>query len=153
MDMASRELFIIDDNADHRYLLQQIFNKYLPYYSVRFFEGGEQLYHYLIKISDSGAEGQLPAAIILDLHMPYLDGVQILRSIKQPGGLYPQCEKIPVIIMTSEATEQQVADCYDAGANAFVKKPAEFADLREVLSTICNFWIGVNRIPKLKRTF
>jgi two-component system response regulator len=152
MEKVSRELFIIDDNADHRYLLQQIFHTYLPDYSARFFQGGEQLYHYLIEIAGAGAADRLPAAIILDLHMPYQDGIQILKSIKQPDSLYPQCENIPVIVMTGEASEQQVSDCYAAGVNAFVKKPAEFSELKDLLSTICNFWIGLNRVPALKNS-
>lgn len=148
MDMISRELFIIDDNADHRYLLEQIFNKYLPQYAVRLFQGGEQLYHYLAETADLDPPAQLPAIIILDLYMPYLGGIQVLKSLKEPDGPYSRYEHIPVIIMTTDATEQQVSDCYKAGANAFVKKPVEFSELKDLLLNICNFWVMVNRIPE-----
>lgn len=150
-DVEVRELFIVDDNADHRYLIRQIFLKYLPDYSTRFFEGGEHLCQYLTNQSDRGAEAQLPAAIILDLHMPYLNGIQILKLIKnQTDEKYLLWCSIPVIIMTSQGNDDQVLDCYQAGANAFVRKPEELHELKDILSTICKFWIGVNRTPKLK---
>lgn len=151
-DVEVLELFIVDDNADHRYLIKQIFIKYLPDYPVRFFEGGEQLYQYLTEQSDKPEEGQFPAVIILDLHMPYLNGIQILKLIKnQTEEKYQQWSSIPVIIMTSHGNDYQVFECYEAGANAFVKKPEEFSELKNALATICEFWIGVNRTPKLKK--
>jgi CheY-like chemotaxis protein len=142
--MDLRELFIVDDNADHRYLLEQIFNKYLPDYPARFFEGGEQLYRYLSD-QDAGG-GDLPAAIVLDLYMPYLTGIQVLKSLKSEGS-FSRCKRIPVIIMTSTATEQQISECYEAGANAFVRKPSEFSELKNLLMSVCAFWIGANRLP------
>ncbi len=151
-DEDERELFIVDDNVDHRYLIGQIFKKYLPDCPVRFFEGGEHLFQYLTEQSDDDSVAQLPAVIILDLHMPYLNGIQILKLIKnQTDEKYEQWSSIPVIIMTSYGNDKQIMDCYSAGASAFVKKPEDFMELKDILVGICDFWLGVNRTPKFKK--
>ena len=148
--MNTRELFIVDDNADHRYIVLQVLNKFLPEYKFRLFDGGEQLMACLSELNKAGATGQLPAAIILDLHMPFYDGLQILKMLKNPAGENITTAAIPVIIMTNIENEQQVIDCYAAGASAYVKKPIDFVPLKDLLITICRFWVGSNRIPNLK---
>jgi len=148
--MNTRELFIVDDNADHRYIVLQVLNKFLPEYKFRLFDGGEQLMACLTEQKKPGADERLPAAIILDLHMPFYDGFQILKMLKNNSEENIPMAAIPVIIMTNGGTEQQVADCYAAGASAFVHKPVDFVPLKDLLIMICKFWIGANRVPELK---
>jgi len=146
--MNTRELIIVDDNADHRYLMRQIMKNYLPQYNVNILDGGEQLFKVLEEKVQLNADGDLSAAIILDFHMPFYDGLSILKILKKNPDRNKVIANIPVIMMSNGGTEKQVADCYEAGASAFIKKPIDFITLKDLMVVTCDFWIGANRIPK-----
>ncbi len=148
--MSTQELFIVDDNADHRYLLRQVFINYLPQYKVTVLEGGFELFKALEDQVKLGAEGNLPCAIILDYHMPFYDGLTILKILKKKPERNLMVANIPIIMMSNGGTEKQVSDCYDAGASAFLKKPLDFITMKDLLVVTADFWVGVNRIPRLK---
>jgi CheY-like chemotaxis protein len=81
-----------------------------------------------------------PAVILLDLKMPKVDGLEVLRQIKSDGRL----KNIPVVVFTSSREETDIARCYDLGANAYVVKPVDFKQFRDVLREVRAFWITFN---------
>ncbi|WP_221393251.1 response regulator [Dyadobacter sp. NIV53] len=146
-----KELYIVDDSADHRFLVQSIFTKFLPEYPVRFFTGGEDLYNFLILQSGDDYNGNYPGLIVLDLRMPLFNGYELLKLLrKTPDNKHIQWKTLPIIIMTGDETPQDVTLCYQAGANSFLTKPIEFQDLRTTLETICHYWLDFNRLPSAK---
>ena len=84
-----------------------------------------------------------PILIVLDLKMPKVDGLEVLRIIKQDAALSP----IPVVMFTSSKEEFDVAQCYAAGVNAYVVKPVDFPDYVKAVRELGVFWGVVNEPP------
>lgn len=84
-----------------------------------------------------------PALILLDLKMPRVDGIQVLREVKGD----PALRSIPVVMLTSSREEQDVISSYNLGVNAYVVKPVEFHDFMEAVKVLGQFWAVVNELP------
>ncbi len=84
-----------------------------------------------------------PVLVMLDIKMPRMDGIEVLRQIKTDRLL----QKIPVVIMTSSRESQDLEQCYMLGANAYVVKPVRFADFVEAVKQIGAFWTLLNEAP------
>ena len=131
---STRSLCIVDDTADYRFLLQHLFKTFFPTYPVRFFPDGQTFLKAIAQMQP------LPGLIVLDQHMPELDGHQTLVQLKQ----HPVHQTIPVILMSSTDSVPEIVDCYQAGANAFVLKPVDFESLKQTMGLICDYWMELN---------
>lgn len=131
---STPQLCIVDDAADYRFMLQQLFKRYLPAYSVTFFEDAKGL------LDELGRLNRLPNLIILDQQMPGLDGYQTLLQLKE----HPVYKIIPVVIMSADASASEIRACYEAGVNSFQIKPTSFDSLKEQMALTCQNWLRVN---------
>ena len=84
-----------------------------------------------------------PVVILLDLKMPKMDGIQVLRQIKSDKRL----QMIPVVVLTSSRESHDLEICYQLGVNAYVVKPVKFADFVEAVKEIGMFWALINEPP------
>ena len=84
-----------------------------------------------------------PCVVLLDLKMPKVDGLEVLRQIKGD----PRLRAIPVVMLTSSRQEQDVAQSYNLGANAYVVKPVSFSEFRKALHEVGSFWAAINELP------
>jgi CheY-like chemotaxis protein len=84
-----------------------------------------------------------PSLVILDLKMPKVDGIEVLRAIRAN----PDTAQIPVVMLTGSKEEQDVAESYGLGVNAFVVKPIKFKDLIQAVAEIGTFWALRNEPP------
>ena len=82
----------------------------------------------------------LPGVVLLDLKMPRVDGLEVLRKIKEE----PTLKRIPVVMLTSSREEKDLVHSYDLGVNAFVVKPVDFTQFVEAIRTLGVFWAIVN---------
>jgi len=89
-----------------------------------------------------GSDGQ-PVLVLLDLKMPKVDGLEVLRQIKMD----PELKRIPVVIMTSSREEQDLIRSYDLGVNAYVVKPVKFAEFMDSVKQLGIFWALINEPP------
>lgn len=87
--------------------------------------------------------GGLPCVVLLDLKMPLVDGLEVLRQVKTDA----QLKAMPVVMLTSSQDDGDVSRCYQAGANAYVVKPVEFRRFAVVLQQLELFWVGINQPP------
>ncbi|MCF0064290.1 response regulator [Dyadobacter chenwenxiniae] len=137
------ELYIVDDNSDHQFLLYKLIKDLDKPYLVKFFESGRSLHKHMQQLSRSGQREGFPDLLVLDYNMPEMNGIELLRLLRQPPlANCSQINDIPIIIMTSDISPLQIRQCYQAGANAVVFKPLNFSVLRNTFQSICNFWIG-----------
>jgi len=137
------ELYIVDDNPDHQFLLYKLIKGLDKPYLVKFFESGRSLHKHMQQLSRSGQDEGFPDLLVLDLNMPEMNGIELLRLLRQPPlAEYPQISKIPIVIMTSDISPLQIRQCYQAGANAVIVKPLNFSILKNTFQSICRFWIG-----------
>jgi two-component system, chemotaxis family, response regulator Rcp1 len=84
-----------------------------------------------------------PDLILLDLHMPRMGGLEVLAAVKQA----PDLRRIPVVIMTSSADEQDVLRAYDRHANCYVTKPIDIDKFMEAVRGIEEFWLSIVHLP------
>ena len=84
-----------------------------------------------------------PGLILLDLKMPKVDGIEVLRQVKSDPGL----KTIPVVMLTSSREEQDVVRTYNLGVNAYVVKPVVFGDFMDAVKVLGQFWVVVNIPP------
>jgi two-component system, response regulator len=84
-----------------------------------------------------------PAVILLDLKMPKVDGIEVLRQIKGD----PAMKLIPVVVMTSSREEQDLLNSYQLGVNAYVVKPVKFQNFVEAVKQVGAFWAVINEPP------
>ena len=106
---------------------------------------GEEALEYLFgrgAYSDRGLECPVKL-VLLDLKLPKVDGLEVLRAIKND----PHTKVIPVVILTSSREEKDLINSYDLGANSYVQKPVDFDQLREIVKQLCLYWLVVNQPP------
>ncbi len=84
-----------------------------------------------------------PIFILLDIKMPMLDGIEVLKIIRADAAF----NKVPVIMLTSSRDSHDLQDCYDNGANSFVVKPVDIKDFMEVVKELGQYWVVVNERP------
>jgi len=84
-----------------------------------------------------------PKLVLLDLKMPKVDGLQVLKQVKGD----PRTRTIPVVIMTSSKEERDLIEGYHAGVNSFIQKPVDFERFRQTVKTLGMYWLVVNQLP------
>lgn len=130
--MNNQLIYVVDDSADYRLLVEHMFAQFLPQYTVVFFSDGEALLERL------HTETSYPALILLDLHMPLMSGHQTLLQLKQKRNW----KSIPVVMVTSSTSNQEIRACYEAGANSCLEKPNGGDKMRHLLEQVCSYWIN-----------
>ena len=108
-------------------------------------DGAEALDYLYRRGAFATRSNELPAVVLLDLKMPRVDGLEVLRQIKSD----PQLKKIPVVILTSWREEQDLVRSYELGVNAYVVKPVNFAQFMESVKQLGCFWAIINETPPL----
>ena len=90
-------------------------------------------------------DGSPPRLVLLDLKMPRVSGIEVLKVIKADA----RTRRIPVIVMTSSQEECDIAQSYDLGANSYVVKPVDFISLTDIARQAGYYWLAINRLPPL----
>ncbi|PTQ81940.1 response regulator [Nitrosomonas ureae] len=86
----------------------------------------------------------LPAVILLDLNMPRVDGLAVLRTLKS----HPLLRRIPVVVLTTSKEDRDVQVAYDLGVNSYIVKPVGFDNFMDVAQQIELYWCVINELPK-----
>ena len=106
-------------------------------------EDGEEALDYLYRQGKfAGYQGEYPVFILLDIKMPMLNGIEVLKLIRKDRSF----DKIPVIMMTSSRDTHDLEECYENGANSFVVKPVNISDFIDVVKKVGQYWIVINEI-------
>lgn len=122
-------VYVVDDEADYRLLVEGIFECYLPTYSLYLFENGQAFLDELPQMSEK------PNLVLLDQHMSQLSGYQTLMALKQQ----PDYRSTPVVMMSSDASHSEIGSFYEAGAATFLTKATDFNTLKETLLAACQY--------------
>ena len=110
-------------------------------------DGAEALDYLRRRGRFSGRPEGSPSVMLLDLKMPKVDGIEVLRQVKGD----PELKLIPVVVMTSSREDKDLLRCYDLGANAYVVKPVHFTSFVDAVKQIGAFWAVVNEPPPPSR--
>ncbi|HEX4110188.1 MAG TPA: response regulator [Solirubrobacteraceae bacterium] len=139
-------ILMADDDEDDRTLTLDAMRASRLLNDVRFVGDGEELLEYLRhqgRYAAGSSVAPRPGVILLDLNMPRMDGREALAEIKGD----PELRRIPVIVLTTSADEQDILRTYDLGVNSFITKPVTFAGLVEVMSGWSRYWFQIVDLP------
>ena len=89
---------------------------------------------------------QPPKLVLLDLKLPKVDGIEVLRQMKDD----PRTKTIPVVVLTSSKEERDLVRSYDLGANSYIQKPVDFEQFRETVKTLGMYWMVINQRPAVR---
>ncbi|MDO8606323.1 MAG: response regulator [Phaeospirillum sp.] len=108
---------------------------------------GEEALEYLFCVGRylDRASNDLPALMVLDLHLPGIGGLEVLRSLRQR----PETRRIPVVILTSSDEIKDVAEGYDLGVNSYIRKPVQFEDFTKIMRQLQQYWLVTNTAPPM----
>ena len=105
---------------------------------------GQQALDYLFRQGDYASRQEMyPRLVLLDLKMPRVDGIEVLKAIKADE----RTKRIPVVVMTSSQEEKDVAQTYDLGVNSYVVKPVDFNAFADLARQAGYYWLAINRTP------
>lgn len=138
-------ILIADDDVDDCLLIKDAFESSKIDSSINFVHDGEQLIRYLRRMQpyDDSVNHPMPGLILLDLNMPLKDGREALAEIKADEKL----RSIPIIILTTSSSEEDVANSYADGVNSFITKPVTFTGLQNVVKGISRYWLEIVELP------
>ncbi len=106
-------------------------------------DGAEALDYLYCRGKFSGRPRGNPAVVLLDLKMPRVDGLEVLRRLKGD----PDLKKVPVVVMTSSREDRDLNACYDLNTNAYVVKPVNFSEFVDAVRQVGAFWAVLNELP------
>jgi CheY-like chemotaxis protein len=149
MDGEPILVMLIEDNIDHAELVIRTLEEHRIANKVRHFLDGQSALDYLFLRGDYAehrAEAQRPHLILLDLRLPRVDGIDVLKAIKEDPGL----KGIPVVVLTTSEAEKDVAKAYYNHANSYLVKPVGFEDFKKLMDDLGFYWLGWNVNPRIK---
>lgn len=135
-------ILLIEDNEAHAELITRCFRDQKLAKAVFHVIDGQQALDYLFCRGDftDPVKCPRPDLILLDLRLPRVDGLDVLKAVKQE----PRLLRIPVVILTSSDAENDIARSYDLHANSFLVKPMEFRKFKKMLEDLGLYWLGWN---------
>ena len=137
-------ILMADDDADDRMLAHDAIVESRLCNDMRFVEDGQELMDYLKREGPyEDADAPRPGLILLDLNMPRKDGRQALKEIKAD----PALRRIPVVVLSTSRTEEDILRTYDLGANSFISKPVTFERLVDIVRTLGVYWFSIVELP------
>jgi CheY-like chemotaxis protein len=145
MDGEPLIILLIEDNPDHTELIVRSLQSHRVANRIYYVSDGEAALDYLFRRGEyaNPERSPVPHMILLDLRLPKVDGLEVLRTIKGNENL----RRIPVVIITTSKAERDVARAYDDHANSYLVKPVDFAKFTQLMDDLGFYWLGWNRQP------
>jgi CheY-like chemotaxis protein len=138
------EILLVEDNPLDAELTIRALKKGGLANKLLWLKDGEQALDYLFRRgSYADRDDILPRLVLLDLKMPRVDGIEVLKAIKGEE----RTRRIPVVIMTSSQEEKDVAQSYELGVNSYVVKPVDFGAFADIARQAGFYWLAINRAP------
>jgi len=141
--MKEVQILLVEDNEGDILLTLEAFKELKVKNSVAVVKDGAEAIDFLKK-QGQYAESQVPHLILLDINMPRLNGIEVLDFIKKDENL----KRIPVVMLTTSSSEEDIAECYAKSANCFITKPLDFGRFLSVVQSIESFWFNIAQLPK-----
>ncbi len=146
--MKSKVILLVEDNPDDVRLTQRAFKKNNIANEMVVANDGIAAVDYLLNACASHADSPaLPAVILLDLKLPKMDGLEVLKRIRANE----QLKRLPVVILTSSKEEQDILKSYDLGANSYIRKPVDFDQFSDAVRQLGLYWLVLNEPPPKAR--
>ena len=136
-------VLLVEDDPDHAELVRRGLEEYGSRLEVTHVEDGEAALTYLRERESRGAPGR-PHLILLDLRLPRMDGLEVLREIKSA----PDLSDIPCVVLTTSRAEGDMLKAYRLHANSYLVKPGSYTRFVELIANAERYWLSQNTQPK-----
>src|SRR5579875_197697 len=139
---ATRMILLVEDDPDHELLTIRALNKSNIANDVRVARDGEEA---IAMLFGDGPEAlaSLPQVVLLDLKLPKVEGLEVLRRIRESE----RTRMLPVVVLTSSDEESDIVRSYKLGVNSYIRKPVNFSDFAEATSKLGMYWLVLNECP------
>ena len=138
------EILLVEDNPNDMELALHALRRHHISNRIHVARDGEEALTFLFGTADERTQHR-PRVILLDLKLPKVDGIEVLRQIKGNE----QTRKIPVVVLTSSREERDIVDSYDLGVNSYIVKPVDFEQFTEAVRQLGLYWALLNQPPSL----
>jgi len=138
--MAMRPILLVEDNPDDEALTMRALMKNNIQNDVIVAHDGAEALDWLF---GDGATPGRPSLVLLDLKLPKVDGIEVLRRIRSE----PTTRLTPVVILTSSKEDQDLVAGYELGANSYIRKPVDFVQFTEAVRQLGLYWLILNEPP------
>jgi two-component system response regulator len=144
------EILLVEDNANDVELTLHALAKHNLANKIHVVRDGEEAMDFLFcrgPFSDRTFD-QAPKVVLLDLKLPKVDGLEVLRAVKSDA----RTKAVPVVVMTSSRQQRDMLESYQLGVNSYIQKPINFGEFQEVIRQLGYYWLAVNQ-PAPSGTF
>ena len=136
--MNEGTILLIEDNPDDVTLTRRAFRKNNIRNPVDVVSDGAEALRYLL---EDDPAGRLPALVLLDINLPKINGLDVLRAIRSSE----RTRFLPVVVLTTSSEEHDIVESYHLGANSYVRKPVVFSEFLDAVRTLGLYWLLVNQ--------
>jgi two-component system, response regulator len=144
-EAKDRAILLVEDSSDDEVLTLRAFKKNNIANEIIVARDGLEALDYLF--GDGTHAGRdlsvMPAVVLLDLKLPKIEGLEVLRRLRADE----RTKMLPVIILTSSREEQDVINCYNLGANSYIRKPVDFENFIQAIGQLGLYWLVLNELP------
>lgn len=143
--MTDKVILLVEDNPSDIGLTQRAFQKNGISNKLVIADDGQEALDYLFGTGAHAGRNmaEMPVVILLDLKLPRIDGLEVLRRLRADS----RTRRIPVVILTSSSEEQDIAAGYDLGTNSYIRKPVDFHQFADVIKQLGMYWLVTNQPP------
>lgn len=140
-------VMLVEDNIDHAELVIRTLEDHRIANTIKHFSDGQSALDYLMRRGEyeNPESSPRPHVILLDLRLPRVDGLEVLRIIKEDA----EVQKIPIIVLTTSEAEKDVARAYDNHVNSYLVKPVGFEEFSKLMNDLGFYWLGWNTHPQI----
>jgi two-component system, response regulator len=136
------DILLVEDNPLDAELTMRSLNDGKVANRITWLKDGAQALDYLFRRGEYANRTDLgPRLILLDLKMPRVDGIEVLRAVRADE----RTRRIPVVVMTSSQEQSDISATYDLGVNSYVVKPVDFEDMADIAKQAGFYWLVINR--------
>jgi two-component system response regulator len=145
---SSKFILLVEDNGDDELLMLRALQRNRILNEVVVVRDGVEALDFLFATGSHQGRSvsELPQVVFLDLKLPRVDGLEVLRRIRADN----RTRVLPVVVLTSSKEEEDVATSYSLGANSYVRKPVDFIQFTEAIRTLGLFWLLLNESPPMR---
>jgi len=139
------EILLVEDNPYDAELALEALKEHRLTNRIHVARDGAEALEYLFEKDPDGLAKSPPKVILLDLKLPKVDGLDVLRRIKSD----PRTRLIPVVVLTSSREERDIVESYKLGVNSYIVKPVDFPQFTEAVRTLGLYWVLLNQPPAI----
>ena len=143
--MSNETILLVEDNPDDLALALRALKKGNVGKKIVVARDGVEAIEYLFPQNGRSNMLETPQLIVLDLKLPKVGGLEVLRQIRSDE----RTKYLPVVILTTSIEQQDIVNCYSNGASSYIRKPVDFSRFYEVIKQVGTYWLGLNEsMPK-----